>query len=320
MNVAEVLSPNEIKELTKRSDLRGAIEILHTWTWIAFAFIIAGLYPSVITIALSLLILGGKQLACAIIMHDTSHYALFKSKKVNQVVGNWFGGFPMLVDLNRYRPYHIQHHSYTGSEKDPDLPLTSGYPAGYWSFSRKVLRDLTGLTGIKAFGGLMLMHAGILEFNLGGKAIKVEGVGIGSVLKRFGMNMAGPLAANVILALLLFLAGIGWTYWLWAVAYFTTYQLCLRIRSIAEHSVVPDPGNNHQNTRTTKANFFERLLFAPHFVNYHAEHHLLMTVPPYNLPKMHKLISSRGYFEAGVMERNYSSIVRLAVLGPTTGS
>jgi fatty acid desaturase len=54
------------------------------------------------------------------------------------------------------------------------------------------------------------------------------------------------------------------------------------------------------------------MLFAPHHVNYHAEHHLLMTVPSYNLPKMHRLLKERGYFETGLLEPNYLQIIKLA--------
>jgi fatty acid desaturase len=84
---------------------------------------------------------------------------------------------------------------------------------------------------------------------------------------------------------------------------------------MAEHSVVPNSEDNHANSRTTYANFIERMLFAPHFVNYHAEHHLLMTVPPYNLPRMHSIIKERGYFEKGLLEPNYIRVVKLAASG-----
>jgi hypothetical protein len=48
-----------------------------------------------------------------------------------------------------------------------------------------------------------------------------------------------------------------------------------RIRNIAEHAVVPDANDPLRNTRTTRANFLERLFIAPYYVNYHLEHHLL---------------------------------------------
>jgi fatty acid desaturase len=83
---------------------------------------------------------------------------------------------------------------------------------------------------------------------------------------------------------------------------------------MAEHSMVEDRANPQKNTRTTYANFFERILFAPHHVNYHAEHHLCMGAPSYNLPKMHRLLLERGYFNEGALEPNYWSVVKRAVV------
>ena len=316
MTAGDYLSKEEIQSLVKRSDLKAALEILHTWGWITFAFALSAIWTNPITILISLFILGGKQLGCAIIMHDTSHYALFKSKRANILIGNWFGGYPLFIDLQRYRPYHLAHHSHTGHDNDPDIGLTTGYPAGNKSFMRKILRDLLGLTGIKAFVGLMIIQAGLVKFTLGGSKPewlpKDERKGVFGHLGIFFRNMAGPIASNIILWALLWIVGYGWLYLLWIGAYLTTYQFCLRIRSIAEHSVVPDRTDNHTNTRTTYANFIERLLFAPHHVNYHAEHHLLMTVPCYNLPRMHSMLKERGFYTKGLLEPNYLAIIRLA--------
>ena len=313
-NAKDYLSKEEISELLQKSDWKAALEILDTWFWIAVAFTIAGIWPNPLTIILSLFMLGGKQLACAIIMHDTSHYAQFKSKKANQVFGNLFGGWPVFFGVAQYRPYHLAHHSHTGKDNDPDLNLTKGYPAGKKSLLRKIARDLIGLTGIKILYALIMIQSGLWKFNLGGKVEwipKEERKGFGHVLIFF-QNMAGPLLMNFLLWAALWATGNGWLYLLWLGAYFTTYQFCLRIRSIAEHSVVPDRHDNMRNTRTTYANFIEKMLFAPHHVNYHAEHHLLMTVPSYNLPKMHKLLKERGFFESGLLEPNYLRIIKLA--------
>ena len=315
MNANDYLSKEEIKELLKKSDLKAALEVAHTWFWIAFAFTVAGVWPNPLTIFISVWILGGKQLACAIIMHDTSHHAQFKDKKTNEIIGNILGGYPLFVDVQRYRPYHLSHHSRTGQDDDPDIGLTTGYPAGKKSLTRKILRDLFGLTGIKAFFGLTMIQAGLIKFTLGGGQpewlAKEDRKGLGHVVIYF-RNMAGPIAVNFTMWLILWSFGIGWVYGLWVLAYLTTYQFCLRIRSIAEHSVVPDRFDNHLNTRTTYANFLEKMLFAPHHVNYHAEHHLLMTVPSYNLPKMHRILKERGYFEKGLLRNNYLEIIKLA--------
>ena len=315
MNANDYLSKEEIQEFLQKSDLKAAFEIADTWFWIIASFVLVVLWTNPITIFLALWIIGGKQLACAIIMHDTSHHALFKSKQANVVIGNLFGGYPLFIDLERYRPYHLSHHSHTGQDNDPDLGLTTGYPAGKKSFVRKVLRDLIGLTGLKAFFGLMMIQSGLIKFTLGGSKPewlpKEERKGLYHFVIFF-KNMGLPLVMNFLILGGLWLTGNGWLYLLWIGAYFTTYQFCLRIRSIAEHSVVPDRTDNHTNTRTTYANVIEKMLFAPHHVNYHAEHHLLMTVPSYNLPKMHKLLKARGFYEKGLLKRNYVEIIKLA--------
>ncbi|MGB1318084.1 MAG: fatty acid desaturase family protein, partial [Flavobacteriales bacterium] len=309
------LTKEEIKELLVKSDVKAAWELIYTWLWITASMALVYFWTNPLSIILALIVIGGKQLACAIIMHDTSHYALFRTKRANQLLGNIFGGYPLFVDLTRYRPYHLSHHSHTGQDNDPDIGLTTGYPAGKMSFTRKILRDLFGLTGLKAFFGLMLIQTGLLKFTLGGSKPEwlpaAERKGLYHLVIFF-KNMWKPLLVNTTIWLILWVLGAGWLYLLWVVAYFTTYQFSLRIRSIAEHSVVPDRFNNHVNTRTTYANFIEKMLFAPLNVNYHAEHHLLMTVPSYNLPKMHKLLKERGYFEKGLLQPNYIEIIRLA--------
>ena len=66
------------------------------------------------------------------------------------------------------------------------------------------------------------------------------------------------------------------------------------------------------NTRTTLASWWERLFIAPNRVNYHLEHHLLMTVPHYHLPRMHALLRERGVLDEACIERGYWGILRRA--------
>ena len=312
----QYLSNEEIKTLMQKSNWKAAFEILHTWGWIAFAFALSGFFPNPLTIIISLFILGGKQLACAIIMHDTSHDGLFTSRKVNHVIGNWFGAYPIFHDVDKYRPYHVLHHMYTGLEEDPDAPLVSGYPATARSMARKFLRDFFGPTGIKGNIAVILMQVGVLKYALNGKAewVSLKDKTAGQIIGGAVRNLAGPVASNLLLFAVLYLCQAPWLYLLWIGALLTTNNFSLRVRSMAEHSMVEDQRNPHKNTRTTYANFIERMLFAPHHVNYHAEHHLCMGVPPYNLPAMHQLLLQRGYFKEGAMEKNYLNTVKRAIL------
>ena len=102
-------------------------------------------------------------------------------------------------------------------------------------------------------------------------------------------------------------------------AWFTTNTLVTRIRSIAEHALTPDPDEPLGNTRTTVASWWERLLIAPNRVNYHLEHHLLMTVPHYNLPRMHRLLRARGVLGVACIERGYWKVLRAAASRPDDG-
>lgn len=79
----------------------------------------------------------------------------------------------------------------------------------------------------------------------------------------------------------------------WAVAWFTTYGLFLRLRSLAEHACMERTDDITKNTRTTIAGLVARMTVAPLHVNYHLEHHLLPTVPWYRLPAMSRLLAGR---------------------------
>ena len=57
---------------------------------------------------------------------------------------------------------------------------------------------------------------------------------------------------------------------------------------------LPPETDEMKNTRTTTARWWERLLIAPNCVNFHLEHHLLPTVPHYNLRRMHRMLRKRG--------------------------
>jgi fatty acid desaturase len=220
----EYLTPEDVRAMMKKSNLRAALEVAETWAWIVFAFVIAGLFPNVLTITLALFILGGKQLACAILLHDCSHDSMFTSRKANQIVGNWLGAYPILQNLEQYRPYHREHHMYTGLDNDPDMSLTKGYPTTAFSMVRKIFRDLVGATGVKAQIGVIAMHLGILKYNLGGVVvlIKKKREWKESITSAF-KNLWGPITANLIMFGIFLLIGTPWLYLLWIGAMLTLY-------------------------------------------------------------------------------------------------
>lgn len=311
----QYLSKEEIKSLHEKSNWKAAWEVAKVWIWIIFAFVLAGAYPNPLTIIIALFILGGKQLGCAIIMHDASHLSLFKTKRLNETIGNWLGAYPVLQNVKQYRPYHLQHHVATGTDDDPDINLTKGYPTTAKSMARKFLRDFAGASGIKGIFGVILMHLGYLKYNLGNLITKIPASerSFKTVVANGWKNLRGPLAFQLILLGILWLSGHTWLYLLWWAAYITTNNFSLRVRSIAEHSIVEDRNNPLRNTRTTYANFIERILFAPLNVNYHLEHHFMVAAPCYNYPKLHKMLKERGFYNEALLAHNYREIIKMAI-------
>ena len=77
--------------------------------------------------------------------------------------------------------------------------------------------------------------------------------------------------------------------------------------------MVNDTSTPLGQTRTVLAGPLERLLIAPNRVNYHLEHHLIMTVPHYKLPAMHRLLRERGVLDHACVAPGYLSVLQKVV-------
>ncbi len=314
MNVLKIFSKDEVRQLMQRNNWKAAWEVMFTWGLIIATFVLVGLWPNAFTVAAAFVIIGGRQLALAILMHDTSHNALFKTKKQNQLVGKWLCGAPIWHDMEAYRTYHLSHHQHTGTVNDPDLHLKAGYPTSPKSFARKIGRDISGVSGIKAHFGIVMMHLGNFKYQLGGLVERIDNTGKKYYERlRYGAgNLAGPIIINTIIFITMLAFGQPWLYLIWIGSMLTTAMLFARVRSIAEHAITPDTTDPLNNTRTTYARWYERLLFAPHHVNYHLEHHLMPAVAPYNLRTMHQMLKKRGLLDNACVETSYWNIFRKA--------
>lgn len=302
------MTSDEIRPLAARSDLWGAALVLHAWAMIAGAVALFALWPNPLTFLLAVVLIGSRQLGLAILMHDAAHRALFRTGPLNEHVGRWLCGYPILADLDAYRHYHLTHHRHTQTVRDPDLRLSAPFPTTRASLRRKFTRDLTGQTGIKQLYGQIrtwLTFAGdddaIEEAH--SQAFKAPGLG-------------RPLIVNIVLFALFWALGAWWWYLaFWLLPLMTWFQLVLRVRNIAEHACTERSDDPFRNVRTTRAGWLARALVAPYWVNYHLEHHLVMHVPCYRLPAMHRLLMEKGLGPRMTLAPSY-----LAVLGQVSRS
>ncbi|NNL86753.1 MAG: fatty acid desaturase family protein [Myxococcales bacterium] len=290
------ISREEISDLLRVSNLRGFASVAVNWGIVFAALAVVARWPNPLTIPIALFVIGARQLGLAVLMHDASHRALFRPAPLNDWVGNWLCAYPVWSNLEGYRHYHLKHHAKTGTLEDPDLALILPFPTTRASLTRKVLRDLTGRTGLK-FAAASFRRTYYATDDAGRRAFR------------------GVVVTNLVLFAIIGLTLHPALYLLWVGAWLTTNTLVTRIRSIAEHALTNDALDPLRNTRTIVARWWERLLFAPNRVNFHLEHHLLMTVPHYRLPDLHRLLRERGVLDEACVENSYIDLLRRASAG-----
>ncbi len=289
------LSQAEIHDLLRVRPWRAWGSVALNWGVIFGAFALVAAWPNPLTILAALWLIGTRQLGGAAMMHDAAHRALFRHRGLNDWVGNWLCAYPIWSDTDRYRPYHLQHHGHTGTDLDPDLGLVRPFPVTRQSLLRKMWRDLSGQTGRKFARAAYARTFGRYRTDAAARRAA-----------------RGVLVTNLILFAMLAAAGHPALYLLWVGAWLTTYTLVTRVRFIAEHGMTPDQDDPLRNTRTVLPRWWERLLIVPNRLNFHLEHHLLMTVPHYNLSRLHRLLRDRGALDRACIEHSYLSILSRA--------
>ena len=295
MNISDVLSAPEIERITRRSNAKGAWAILCQWLGVVAIFVFVAVWTNPLTVIVGILLLGGRQLGFGILQHECGHKTLFSAPQLNQLVGDWLVSPPGLSNMNAYMRSHYPHHRLAGTHDDPDLSNYRAYPVSRTRLRRKLLRDITGQTGIRTirFIGRNIRHLNVLDSE--NRNCTVRGI-----------------VANLLLLFVLVSFGEGWLYLMWPAAIIFVQPLVSRIRQIAEHAAVPDLYNldARQNTRTVYGSWLSRLMICPHHVNYHLEHHLLPSVPKYNLALMHRLLKDKGYYDGVYFPRGYVELLR----------
>jgi len=322
----DYLKPEQIRALYKRSNLVGALLILHAWALILGAMALFVVWPNPLTFLLAVMVIGGRQHGLTVLMHDCSHGLLFENRKLNEWTGTWLCAAPNFVSLLLYRPYHLMHHRLTQQRNDPDIDLANRhlapgskpFPITRKSFWHEVVRDLTGQSAFVRWRALIKYRAGAEKIaaliRSGAPAPMSRLAPTRRPIEILGMGLLREgVTANAILWAAMAVAGYWWVYpVLWLLPLATWYQLTIRIRTIAEHMMVPDNNDLLRNARTTYANPIERLLIVPYWINYHLDHHLLTGVPCWRLPAANRAMLAAGFGPRMELKQGYRSVLAVA--------
>ena len=79
----EVLSESEVNYLRNKNDIKGILLLIHAWFIIISSILVYSLFPNVFTFVAAVLVIAGRQLGLAILMHEGAHGLITNNIKLN---------------------------------------------------------------------------------------------------------------------------------------------------------------------------------------------------------------------------------------------
>jgi fatty acid desaturase len=270
-------------QLSTLKPWRSFLAIFMDWSIIILCIILCErlgywLYP------LAFIIAGSRFHALEAMMHEATHYRLHPNKKINDIVGE-LAIWPLGDSLFLYRKLrHFAHHRNIGTRRDSHiLQLYEKHSPRYTM--PKTLPQLIAsclLVAVRfpaeVWIGQIYQTAKFLPLfskRLGAAWIAFQIIIIICVVA--GSALYGPIVARIYF--LFFVLPLLW------VAIFSRY-----LRLLTEHFGLPGEQSHSiqgGETRTVLVAWPIRIIFWPHNLNYHTEHHWYPSVPFYNLPALH---------------------------------
>lgn len=78
-----------------------------------------------------LVLIGASQHEFGGVLHEATHFMLFKNRYLNDIAADWLAGFPMYTSIHHYRLYHLAHHQFVNDPvRDPDTAQMR--MSGHW--------------------------------------------------------------------------------------------------------------------------------------------------------------------------------------------
>ena len=97
------LKESQTAEIFRRRPFMGLFLITHCWFCIFATILIVGFLPNVLTIFLGILIIGSRQQALLVLMHEAAHGNLFEHKFFNYWAAQLLCAYPVFADTKVYR-------------------------------------------------------------------------------------------------------------------------------------------------------------------------------------------------------------------------
>lgn len=302
---AIVIDPAKLNELKALDSKRFTLALVCDYAILALALVVGHwtLQAPAWTWAswpLLWLVIANRQHAILVLMHDATHGLAYKTRWLNEFVGEVLCGGPAFVSMSTYRRGHLAHHKWMNEDKDPDLgrKLADPEERAYWTF------PLAG----SSLGYWLRSWARAIAYQF--NFLKESGKASPQAPKKEGLAKRVSrirLLSYVLIAAALTYFGLWLDFFLfWAVPAVLVLTMLMRIRAISEHFALEHEGTLTESRNLEFAAPAEKELFFPHQVGYHLDHHLYASVPFYRLPELHRRLledetyAAKAHFNDGV--------------------
>ena len=78
----DLLSNEQLKEIREKRDWINVVAISLNWLQIIFAMALFFYFPNALTFLVSVVVIGSRQFALAVLAHDGAHNLLFRNEKI----------------------------------------------------------------------------------------------------------------------------------------------------------------------------------------------------------------------------------------------
>lgn len=275
-----------LKELSRLKPWRSFLAIVLDWSIIILCILLCEsmgywFYP------LAFIIVGSRFHGLEAMLHEATHYRLHPNKKINEFIGELMV-WPLGLSLFLYRKLrHFAHHKHIGTVRDSHVFQSYQQQTTRFDIPKPLPQFLVSCLTVaiqfpaEVWIGQLYSTATLLP-----RFSKLRGI----LWIGFQLSMvAGVVAGTLILG-----PKVAWIYFLFFVLPLLWVALFSRyFRLLTEHFGIPVnsphtvPGSE---TRTVLVSWPLRVIFWPHNLNYHVEHHWYPSVPFYNLPALHTLL------------------------------
>ena len=298
-----------VRSLSQVNGWKTSAFLLFHWSMIIGTLAVAAITMHWAVFVVGLFLIASRMQALGVMMHDATHYLLYKNRAVNDIVCDLFIAFPLGMSTTLYRKTHYRHHRFMNTEEDQDLVAQREegewyeWPKTRWGCAKAILRSLFGINAHRAW--ILFKHWApwnhmrdpiTEDFPMRARILYA-----GTTIAMYAF-FAWALMTDAKLALSLMA--------MYMISGFTILNLINRVRATAEHLGVP--GTHELNsTRTVLPSAWERFFIAPYGVNYHLEHHLFPSVPGYNLAKLHReLMQDPEFAGKAHLTHTYVGLIR----------